>query len=166
MPSLLGTLRRRFTDLGGKIAYETKAKQLIMDDRGRVARVRAVAPDGVVDFSANAVVIAAGGYAASKLILEQFVDPNASAMMVRGTPWATGDGLLMAPEAGAGLVNMAGLLAACRGRQAQRDRRRQPVPGHALLPGDQSRGQALCRRVAGVRRQRRRRFASPDRQRR
>jgi flavocytochrome c len=109
MPSLLGTLRRRLTDLGGKIAYETKAKQLIMDDRGRVAGVRAVAPDGVVDFSANAVVIAAGGYAANKLILEQFVDPSAGAMMVRGTPWATGDGLLMAQEAGAGLVNMAGL---------------------------------------------------------
>jgi flavocytochrome c len=109
MPALLETLRRRFTDLGGKIAYEAKARQLILNDRGRVAGVRAVGPDGVVDYAASAVVIAAGGYAGNKLVLEQFVDPNAASMMVRGTPWATGDGLSMAQEAGAGLVNMAGL---------------------------------------------------------
>jgi succinate dehydrogenase/fumarate reductase flavoprotein subunit len=109
MPNLLGTLRRRFTDLGGKISYETKAKQLIVNDRGRVAGVRAVGADGVVDYMANAVVIATGGYAGNKFLLEDLVDPNAGGMMVRGTPWATGDGLIMAQEAGASLVNMAGL---------------------------------------------------------
>jgi succinate dehydrogenase/fumarate reductase flavoprotein subunit len=109
MPNLLGTLRQRFVDRGGRIAYETKAKQLIMSDQGRVVGVRAIGSDGVVDYLANAVVIAAGGYAGNRLILEGFVDPAAGAMMVRGTPWATGDGLLMAQEAGAGLANMAGL---------------------------------------------------------
>jgi flavocytochrome c len=109
MPNLLGTLRRRFTEAGGKIAYETKAKQLIMNDRGRVSGVRAVGADSVVDYMANAVVIATGGYAGNKFILEDLVDPNAGGMMVRGTPWATGDGLIMAQEAGGDLVNMAGL---------------------------------------------------------
>jgi succinate dehydrogenase/fumarate reductase flavoprotein subunit len=80
-----------------------------MNDRGRVAGVRAVGADGVVDYMANAVVIATGGYAGNKFLLEDFVDPNAGGMMVRGTPWATGDGIIMAQEAGASLVNMAGL---------------------------------------------------------
>jgi len=109
MPDLLGTLRQRFTTVGGKVAYDTKAKQLIMDNRGRVSGVRAVGPDGVVDYLANAVVIAAGGYGGNKLLLEEFVSPNTDGMIVRGRTWATGDGLLMAQEAGAGLANMAGL---------------------------------------------------------
>ncbi len=45
--------------------YETKAKQLILDDHGVVIGVRAVGSDGVVDYMANAVVITAGGYAAT-----------------------------------------------------------------------------------------------------
>ena len=109
MPDLLGALRQRFTAAGGKIAYDTKAKQLIMDNLGHVIGVRAVGHDGVVDYMGNAVIIATGGYAGNKLMLEQYVDPNADAMMVRGRTWASGEGLIMAQEAGAGLVNMAGL---------------------------------------------------------
>jgi len=37
------------------------------------------------------------------------VDPNADVMMVRGAKWATGDGLIMAREAGAGVSGMAGV---------------------------------------------------------
>ena len=102
-------LRQKFLELGGKVAYDTKAKQLIMDDKGKVVGVRAVGPAGVVDYMANAVVIAAGGYAANKGLLQQYIDPNAGGMMVRGRTWATGDGQMMAQEAGAGLINMTGL---------------------------------------------------------
>lgn len=109
MPIALPALRRRFTTLGGKIVYQAKARQLIMDNDGRVVGVRAVGGDGVVDYLANAVVVTAGGYAANKFILEEFVDPNADVMMVRGAKWATGDGLLMAREAGAGVSGMAGV---------------------------------------------------------
>lgn len=109
MPIALPALRRRFTTLGGKIVYQTKAKQLVMDNDGRVIGVRAVGADGVIDYIASAVIITAGGYAANKLILEEFVDPNADVMMVRGAKWATGDGLLMAQEAGAGVSGMAGV---------------------------------------------------------
>jgi flavocytochrome c len=109
MPNVLGTLRRKYVELGGKVAYDTKAKQLIMDARGRVVGVRAVGPDGVVDYMSNAVIIAAGGYAGNKHILQQFIGPDAGGMMVRGRTWATGDGLTMAQEAGAGLLNLAGI---------------------------------------------------------
>jgi succinate dehydrogenase/fumarate reductase flavoprotein subunit len=58
---------------------------------------------------ADAVIIASGGYAANKQLLETFVDPDTDEMRVRGVPWASGDGLLMAQEAGAMLVNMGGI---------------------------------------------------------
>lgn len=109
MPNVLNPLRQRFTSVGGKIAYETKAKQLILNNRGQVAGVRAIGQGGVVDYMGNAVVIAAGGYAGNKFLLEELVDPNADALMVRGFPWMTGDGLLMAQDAGAALDDMAGL---------------------------------------------------------
>ncbi len=109
MPNALAALRKKFTGLGGKIAFETKAKQLILDDRGKVVGVRATGPAGIIDYLANAVVITTGGYAANKFILEEFVDPNADVMMVRGSKWATGDGLLMAQEVGAGVSGMAGV---------------------------------------------------------
>jgi succinate dehydrogenase/fumarate reductase flavoprotein subunit len=109
MPRWLETMANRFTGSGGTIVYEAKAKQLIMDGRGRVVGVKAATPDGIVDYMANAVVIAAGGYCANKYMLEQLVHPDADAMLVRGAKTATGDGHMMALEAGAALQNMAGL---------------------------------------------------------
>jgi len=111
MPKMLETLKGNFIKKGGKIFYDTKAKQLILDDRGKVVGVRALTPKGLRDYMADAVVIATGGYAANKQYLESFVDPDADDMMVRGVTWATGDGHAMAQEAGAGLVGMGGLAA-------------------------------------------------------
>lgn len=110
MPPALAKLREKYLKLGGKIIFRTKAKQLIMNDRAKVVGVRALGPDGLlVDYMADATVIAAGGYAGNKELLETFVDPNADEMMVRGVPWASGDGLMMAREAGATFVAMGGL---------------------------------------------------------
>lgn len=108
MPNVLNPMRQRFTSIGGKVAYETKAKQLIFDNGGQVIGMRAIGRDGITDYMGK-VVIASGGYAGNKFLLEELVDPNADALMVRGFPWITGDGLLMAQEAGAGLDDMAGL---------------------------------------------------------
>jgi tricarballylate dehydrogenase len=109
MPRWISTMQKRFSDLGGKFVYEAKARQLIMDNRGHVIGVKAATPEGIVDYMANAVVIAAGGYCANKYMLEQLVHPDADAMLVRGAKTATGDGHMMALEAGGALQNMAGL---------------------------------------------------------
>lgn len=111
MPRLLRTLRDQIVAKGGAFAFETKAHQLIMNDRGAVAGVRAVGRDGVADYLAKSVVIAAGGYAANPQILEAYSDPNAGALMVRGIDWATGDGLTLGQQAGAGLRGMGGIMA-------------------------------------------------------
>jgi succinate dehydrogenase/fumarate reductase flavoprotein subunit len=109
MPAALGKLKTKYSQLGGKIAYSTKAKQLIMANSGKVVGVRAMTSHGAIDYMADAVVIASGGYAANKQILENYLGPDADTIQVRGVPWGTGDGLLMAQEAGAMLVNMSGL---------------------------------------------------------
>ena len=109
MPLGLDTLKQNFEKKGGKIFYQTKAKQLIMDNSGRVIGVRALDATGLKDFLADAVIIASGGYSANGQMLETYVDPNADQMMVRGGKWATGDGLKMAEEAGAMMVNMGGM---------------------------------------------------------
>lgn len=110
MPKALETLKQNLEKKGGKIYYESKAKQLIMDTSGRVTGVRVMDSQGVKDILADAVVIATGGYGANGQMLETYVDPNADQMMVRGVKWATGDGLKMAEEAGAMLVNMGGMV--------------------------------------------------------
>lgn len=111
MPSLFRRMRQRLPELGVEMRFETKAQQLIMDDRGAAAGVRAVGTGGVTDYRGRAVVIATGGYAANSQILEAYSDPNAGAMMVRGVKTATGDGHMIAQAAGAGLKGMGGLMA-------------------------------------------------------
>ena len=112
MPKGLLALRNKFAQKGGKIIYNTKAKQLIMNENGAVVGVRAMdSTKTLKDYMADAVIIAAGGYGANKELLETFVDPDADEMMVRGVKYATGDGLFMAHEAGAMWVNMGGLAA-------------------------------------------------------
>jgi fumarate reductase flavoprotein subunit len=71
--------------------------------------VKAATPEGIVDYMANAVIIASGSFCANKLMLEEYIHPDADALLVRGAKTATGDGHLMAQEAGAALQNMTGL---------------------------------------------------------
>ena len=109
MPKALDRLREVLEKQGGKIAYETKAKELIMDSRGKVEGVKAIDSVGVKDYMSKAVILASGGFSANKEMLQLWVDPDADAMMARGVPWSTGDGIKMAHEAGALLVNMGGM---------------------------------------------------------
>jgi succinate dehydrogenase/fumarate reductase flavoprotein subunit len=111
MPAFFRRMRSRLGEVGCDVVFDTKARQLLMDRRGAVAGVRALGPDGVIDYRGGAVVIATGGYAGNTQVLEAYSDPNAGAMMVRGIKWATGDGHVLAQQAGAGLKGMGGLMA-------------------------------------------------------
>jgi len=109
LPKALERLQGVLEKQGGKIAYETKAKELIMDSRGKAKGVKAIDSAGVKDYISKAVIIASGGFSANKEMLQLWVDPDADAMMARGRPWSTGDGIKMAHKAGALLVNMGGM---------------------------------------------------------
>ncbi|MEG1681252.1 MAG: FAD-binding protein, partial [Stenotrophomonas sp.] len=88
--------------------FNTKAKQLIVSDAGQVIGVRAQTRDGIKDYVARAVVIAAGGYSANREMLEG-AHPGGANILVRGRSWMTGDGLQMAREIGAGVRGVAGV---------------------------------------------------------
>lgn len=111
MPRMLQGLHAHLTGMGVEFTFDTKARQLLMNEHAAVSGVRAVGPDGLVDYLARSVVVATGGYAANTQMLEAHSDPNAGALMVRGFRGATGDGHLMAQTVGAGLTGMGGMMA-------------------------------------------------------
>ncbi|MHA7827556.1 MAG: FAD-dependent oxidoreductase [Roseovarius sp.] len=111
MPDLLKTMRAQIEAAGGEYRFDVKARQLKMGTQGAVVGIRTVGPDGVVDFDAPSVILATGGYAANTQMLQAYSDPAAGALMVRGVDSATGDGHLIAQDAGAGLAGMGGLMA-------------------------------------------------------
>ena len=49
------------------------------------------------------VVLATGGFAADRELVRRHVTPEADSLVLRATPWSTGDGLRLGLEAGAGL---------------------------------------------------------------
>lgn len=89
-----------------RVRLNTKVSGLIKDDDGAVVGVVAEDWQGNTHrLMANAVVLATGGYAASAELKEKF-NPNIAKAKVICLPHATGDGIVMAEQAGAGLVNM------------------------------------------------------------
>lgn len=109
MPKVLEVLYNKFMDAGGTIEFETKLKDLIVDEAsGDVVGVVAKTGSGMKTYKSKAVILATGGYCGNKQILEDYVDPNADGMMVRGHTWATGDGHIAAEKAGVMLRQMGG----------------------------------------------------------
>ena len=86
---------------GIEILYETGALSLVRDRRGRIAGVEARGPDGTVELSARAVVLACGGFEANAQWRAQYLGAPWDHAKVRGTAHNQGDGLRMALEVGA-----------------------------------------------------------------
>lgn len=108
MPKLLETLHGIFEKNGGKARYRTKAKALLLDDRGAVCGCRVLTKEGLEDIFAKAVILGTGGYSANRSMLEA-AHPGGAGLLVRGNPWITGDGISLATEIGAATRGMAGV---------------------------------------------------------
>lgn len=93
-------LHESFQKLGGTIRYTTPAQELILDDEGRVAGVKAKDKKGEpVEVRAKAVVLAAGGFGGNPEMMEKFIGkPYTLAEVTQNT----GEGVRMAWKAGAG----------------------------------------------------------------
>lgn len=93
-------------ELGIPIYYETRATELITDESGRVTGVRAEGADADYTFSANAVILATGGFGSNLEMRTQY-DPNAGAgVLSTNSVGSTGDGILMAQAIGADVTGM------------------------------------------------------------
>ncbi len=78
------------TGLGVDIRYQHRVTELTTED-GRVTGVRATTPDGEVAFTADSVILAAGGYHANPEMLSEHLGGAWETVVVRGTPYSTGD---------------------------------------------------------------------------
>ena len=94
--ALHGTLQQK----GIEIRYETTAKDLIFDG-SEVHGVRVRQQMRMVDITAKAVIIAAGGFQANSEWRTRYLGPGWDLAKVRGTRFNTGDGIRMALDIGA-----------------------------------------------------------------
>ncbi|MER5421162.1 FAD-dependent tricarballylate dehydrogenase TcuA [Streptosporangium roseum] len=82
---------------GVQVRCDTAVDRILRDPDGRVVGVAA----GATEFRADAVVLAAGGFQASRMMRAQYLGPNWDLAKVRGTPHNTGGVLTAALRAGA-----------------------------------------------------------------
>ncbi|MDO4936750.1 MAG: FAD-dependent oxidoreductase [Sutterellaceae bacterium] len=92
---------------GVPIHYNAKAVELIHDDCYNVEGVSCITPKGRVNYKAKGgVILTTGGYGANVAMVTQYIGPWASRLIVRGSPWITGENIIMANQVMAKLVNM------------------------------------------------------------
>ncbi|MDE1861077.1 MAG: FAD-dependent tricarballylate dehydrogenase TcuA [Candidatus Micrarchaeota archaeon] len=84
------------------IQYDTKVESLIMES-GSVIGVRANAGGKTIEVKAKSVVLGSGGFEASRELRSRFLGGAWERAKVRGTRHNTGEALLAAIEAGAGI---------------------------------------------------------------
>lgn len=93
------------TQLGVEIITEAPVTALTTED-GKVVGFTAEAADGTTyNVSAQAVVLASGGYIMNDELMQEY-QPDDLKFPLMGPPWATGDGMLLAKDAGAAWICM------------------------------------------------------------
>lgn len=85
---------------GVEILYNTKAKKLLVDEKGGVTGVKALRKEGSIEISSGATILACGGFQANVEMRTKYLGPGWDVAKVRGTKYNTGDGLKMALEIG------------------------------------------------------------------
>jgi tricarballylate dehydrogenase len=99
---LLDVLYAHAEDVGVDIRYDTAARELLQDQRGRIVGVRALATDGFVEiFAPGGVILACGSYQANVEMRTRYLGPWAEQLTLRGSRYNTGEGLMMALAVGA-----------------------------------------------------------------
>lgn len=94
-----------------EIMLDTEATEIIMED-GKAAGIKAKGlKEDIVIHANNGVVIAAGGFAGNSKMVNKYNEDWPSLENVKSTnhPGATGDGIILAEDAGASLVGMENL---------------------------------------------------------
>lgn len=88
-----------------EIIYNTEAKEIIMNEDGSVAGIKAEGKDANYTINAKAVILATGGFGANEEMYTKYRE-DLKGFVTTNTPGATGDGIIMAEKIGAGLVDI------------------------------------------------------------
>jgi succinate dehydrogenase/fumarate reductase flavoprotein subunit len=96
----VAALAERILASGAEIFTGT-ALEALTEDAVRITGVRASSPGRKVDYAADAVILASGGFAANPALVGRYIIGGPGRMPVRAHPRSTGDGFLAALEKGA-----------------------------------------------------------------
>lgn len=89
-----------------EVIYNTKATELLPNEKGQVLTVVAQGPDGEVSYTAkNGVIVCTGGYSSNSKLMAKYVQYG-DHYLAGGAPASDGNGLLMMQKVGAGLTAM------------------------------------------------------------
>ena len=92
------------------VLTNTKATELVANDKGQVLTVVAEGPDGEVSYTASkAIIVCTGGYSANCKLMAQYV-PYGEEYLAGGAPGSDGNGLLLMQKVG-GALNEASMSA-------------------------------------------------------
>lgn len=97
---LVASLFPNLEKKGVQVRFETKALELIVEGNGAVAGVRARGKGGEV-LLLGCVILTTGGFQANVEMRTRYLCKGADGLIVRGSRYATGDGLNMAIAKGA-----------------------------------------------------------------
>jgi fumarate reductase flavoprotein subunit len=70
---ILKTLRKNCTDLGVPVLCQTQAKKLLTDKKGKMTGVLAISGGKELNISTKSVIIATGGFAGDRELLQQYI---------------------------------------------------------------------------------------------
>ncbi|MDQ0092107.1 fumarate reductase flavoprotein subunit [Paenibacillus anaericanus] len=102
--SIIENMEKTLNDKGIDILTETKATELITDDKGDVIGVKAENAEGILIIHAKKVIIASGGFAKSEELMKRFLPEFVEDMDISAaSAGSTGDGIIMAEKLGAAL---------------------------------------------------------------
>lgn len=101
---LVDKFTEKLKELGVDIMLNTKATKLLMKD-GKISGVLAEGPDALYTINCKAVILATGGFGANEEMYTQY-RPDLKGTVTTNAPGATGDGIVMAVEVGAALVDI------------------------------------------------------------
>jgi fumarate reductase flavoprotein subunit len=102
---LLKTLSKCCQDMGITILVKTRAKKLVLDEKGGISGVLVEKDGQEYTINTKSVIIASGGYGANKRLMKKYISVFNDNMSYVGVRQNTGDGLNMAIDAGAAVEN-------------------------------------------------------------
>lgn len=110
--AMMKIIRENCQKLGIRVLTRTRAHKIVRGEKGEVTGVVAATKDGELTVNARRVIIATGGYAANMELLKKYCPPcyHLDHVGIDGFPNNTGDGLLMAIEAGAATAGLGTIL--------------------------------------------------------
>ena len=104
-PMLVKTLNAKLDELGIPVLLETKATKIIADKDGNITGVEAEDENGEFVINTKAVILATGGFGANPDMVVKYA-PQLAGFITTNHSGATGDGIEMALEVGAGLTDI------------------------------------------------------------